>query len=315
MDPQVVYQIQPGPYWDWRVAMDLFLGGAGVGAFLFAVGLQAAFPGRYRRISNTAAWLAPLLIITGLLFLLAKLGRPLQVWVAFTTFAPTSPLWWGGILQVVFIAGSLWYALTWPEDHPDRDHRRLGWILTPLAIGVGGYHGFLLAVVTARPLWNTGPTVIAALVSFMTTGIAAVMLVHMIRMKIAGRLVEGPLLSRFLDDLRGVRGILTATLLLQLGTFFLWWVSLAHGSLQDRQALTAANHAHGGMFWGLGIGLGLILPLLLGSISVWRGRQTSRSFEVRTIILCSLLILVGGFYFRLAVLLGGQVELPVSSPF
>ena len=313
MDPQVVYDIQPGPYWDWRVAMDLFLGGAGVGAFLFAVGLHTAFGGKYRRITQTAAWLAPVLVVLGLAFLLAKLGRPFQLWLTFTVFAPTSPLWWGGIFQTVFVVGSVWWALQWRSEAPHVGRRRIGWALAVVAMIVGAYHGMLLAVVNARPLWNTGPTVLAALLSFTTTGIAAVMLAHLVRMKLAGRLVEGEPLDRFLDDMRPVRNILFATLVLQLGTFFLWWLSLNFGMLQDRQALQAASAGYGTMFWSLGIGLGLVLPLVMGAYVTWRGKAAGRPLQIRVIAVTSLVILVGGFFFRLAVVLGGQLTLPVPT--
>lgn len=313
MDPEIVYNIHPGPYWDWRVAMDLFLGGAGVGAFLFAVGLHAAFGGRYRRITQTAAWLAPILVVAGLLFLMAKLGRPMALWLTFTKFAPTSPLWWGGIFQTLFVIGSLWYALKWRNPDPDPGRRRLGWLLSPLAVIVGAYHGMLLTVITARPLWNTGPTVVAALLAFVTTGIAAVMLTHLIRMKVAGRLVEGEHLDAFLDDMRPVRGILVATLVLQLGTFFLWWLSLSFGALQDRQALAAANASYGVMFWALGIGLGLILPLALGAFMFWRVEAVQSSLQVRLLLGTCLLILVGGYFFRHAVVLAGQAVLPIPT--
>ncbi len=313
MDPQVLYEIQPGPHWDWRVAADLFLGGAGVGAFLFAVGLDAAFHGRYRRMTQTAAWLAPVLVIAGLLFLVAKLGAPLHLWATFTHFAPTAPLWWGGIFQTLFVAGGLWYAVKWRREDPASGHRRLGLAITPIAVIVGAYHGLLLAAVVARPLWNTGPTVVAALLSFVSTGIAAVMLVHLARMKVAGRLVPGEPLERLLDDLRAVRTILTATLVLLLGTLFLWWLSLKFGVLQDRHALAAANEAHGVLFWSLGVGLGIVLPLLLGAVAVWRGPGANRTLEIRAIVVTSVFILIGGFVFRLAVVLGGQAFLPVPS--
>jgi formate-dependent nitrite reductase membrane component NrfD len=29
MTPEIIYEVQSGPFWDWRVALDLFLGGAG----------------------------------------------------------------------------------------------------------------------------------------------------------------------------------------------------------------------------------------------------------------------------------------------
>ena len=40
MNAEIVYNIQSGPFWDWRVAFDLFLGGAGLQA-LDALGCGA----------------------------------------------------------------------------------------------------------------------------------------------------------------------------------------------------------------------------------------------------------------------------------
>ena len=119
MDPEIIYHVQPGPYWDWKVTVDLFLGGAGVGAFLFSVVLSELWGRRYRRIPQTAAMLAPVLVGVGVLFLMVKLGRPTALLQTFVNFAPTSPLWWGGIFQTVFIAGAVWYAIRWRDtDSP-----------------------------------------------------------------------------------------------------------------------------------------------------------------------------------------------------
>lgn len=35
MNNEIVYITQQGPIWDWKVAMDLFFGGAGCGALLW----------------------------------------------------------------------------------------------------------------------------------------------------------------------------------------------------------------------------------------------------------------------------------------
>lgn len=309
MDPSIVYNVQPGPYWGWKVAADLFFGGAGVGAFLFSVALFEFWGGRYRRVPQTAAFLAPVLVALGLVFLLLKLGRPFHLVLTFTNFAPTSPLWWGGVFQTIFLVGAIWYAIRWRVSAPDPLRRLLGLVLVPLAVIVGAYHGLLLAVITARPLWNTGPTVVAALLGFASTGIAAVMFVHLLRMGLAGRLSDPSPVGHFLDDLKPVRNVLAATLALQIGTFFFWWLSLFFGSLEARFALDAANVAWGPTFWVLGIGLGLILPLVLGSWLVWWGEAAHRRAQVVVIGLTSCLILVGGFFFRLAVVLGGQIQM------
>jgi protein NrfD len=316
MNTEIIYEVQAGPYWDWRVALDLFLGGAGVGALLFAVMLDERFKGKYQRICRTAALLAPLLVGAGLLLVMLKMGRPFHLFLAYTNFNPTSPLWWGGVFQPLLLVGAFVYALKWRGDRAqDVGRAWLGRLLIPLAVIVGIYHGMLLSVIVARPLWNTGPTVVAAMLGFASTGIAVVMLVHLIRMKLAGRLADEGHVAQFLDDMGGVRNILVVVLLLQLGTFFLWWLSLKYGALQDQQALAAANEVYGPMFWWLGIGVGLVLPLVLGAIAVWHGESTHRRMQVGVIVLTCSLILLGGFFFRLAVLLGGQENLPVNITF
>lgn len=314
MEPDLVYQIQAGPIWNWKVAVDLFLGGAGVGALLFAVALDVFFRGKYKRICQTAAWLSPILICLGLLFLLAKLGRPMHLPLTYLHFNPTSPLWWGSVFQPLLIVGGIWYATLWRKpDVKEASRRTFGWLLAGLAILVGAYHGLLMGVVTARPLWSAGPTVVSAMLGFVATGVAAVMVVHLVRMKIGGRLANEETAMRFFRAMSFARNIVMAALILQLGTFFLWWLSLKTGSLQDQQALVAAEEAFGPMFWSLGIGLGLILPLALMVFAAWKRGFGSVSKQVSLVTATSLMILVGGFFFRLAVLLGGQVPLPIPT--
>ena len=101
--------------------------------------------------------------------------------------------------------------------HPDFE-ARLGRILIPLTFIVGAYHGLLLAVLGSHPLWNTGPTVIAALLAF-------------------------------------------------------------------------------------------------GLYSMLRGESKHRRTQIYSITVSSLLIVVGAFFFRLALILGGQSPVPVNLTF
>lgn len=316
MTTEIIYHTQPGPIWDWKVAMDLFLGGAGVGALLFAILIDEFFKGKYRRICHTAAILSPFLIGAGLLLIMMKLGRPFHAYHTYLNINLTSPLWWGGIFQPMVVGAGFLYALLWfKPDHWVDKRRLLGRMLIPLTIIVGAYHGLLLSVLVSHPLWNTGPTVIAALLAFATTGTAIVMLVHLGRMKLAGRLNDETHVASFLDDMKIVRNTLGGLIVLQMGVLFLWWLSLYTGSLQDVQALRAANESYGPMFWGLGIGVGLALPLMLGLYSIWKGEAAHRQTQIRIIAFTSVLILVGGYFFRLALILGGQAPVPVNLTF
>ena len=308
MQTTIVYTVPHLAYWDWRVAADLFFGGIGVGAFLFTLLVDWRYQGKYRRICQTGAVMAPLFVVVGLLFLLSEMGHPFRVVYTLTTVQLKSPLWWGGIFQVLFILGTLVYAYQWfwPEQRATA-RRWVGWLTLPVALIVGAYHGLLLSAIRARPLWSTGPTTVAALLGFLTTGIAAVMIVHLVRMKLAGRLANAAWVVEFLTDMREVRNILGAALLLQLFTFFIWWLSLLLGMQPAQQALAAANAAWGPWFWFGAIGVGLVLPLLLGGVAMVRGSRIGNALEINTIWVTSGLILVGGFIFRLAVVLGGQM--------
>mgnify|MGYP006425053125 CR=1 FL=1 len=311
MPEEIVYLIQQGPYWDWKVALDLFLGGAGVGALLFAILLDAGLHGKYRRICSTAAWLSPFLIGAGLLLIMMKMGRPFHAYHTYLNVNLTSPLWWGGIFQPLVVLGGFVYAYMWIR--PDQRaglRRKLGWILAPLTLIVGAYHGLLLSTMVSHPLWNTGPNVVAALLSFATSGIAVVMLAHFARMKLAGRMEQHEHVAEFLDDIVMVRNTLGGLLVLQLGTFMLWWLDLRLGSASAQHALDAANESYGPIFWGIGIGIGLIFPLLLGSWSIFSGETSHRRRQVAIIVTSSACILIGAFFFRLALVLGGQVPLP-----
>ena len=308
MDPSITHNLTGLLIWDWRVAADLFFGGMGVGAFIFALLVDWRYEGKYRRICQTAAVIAPLFVVIGLIFLMLKMGRPMAILYTFASFAPSSPLWWGGIFQTLFIIGAAYYAFLWwaPDERVSLRHR-LGLALLPVALVVGAYHGLLLSIFRSRALWNTGPVVVAAILGFITTGIAAIMLIHLIRMKVGGRLAQTDWVKEFLTEMREVRLILGAALLLQIFTFFIWWISLLFGTLSAQEALAAANAAYGNLFWYVGIGLGLVVPLALGAYVVRLGEKASVPLEVNMIWVTSALILIGGFIFRLVVMLGGQV--------
>lgn len=307
MDPSIVYQAPGGPIWDWRVAFDLFCGGIGVGAFLFGVVLDEICPNKYPALRRTAAWMAPLFVVLGLLVLMLKMGRPMLTWLPLVSFAPHAPLWWGGWLQLLFIAVAIHYFVLLGRGERALGARRLvGRIGGVLAVLVGGYHGALLALMPARPLWNTGPTILVAIFAFVTTGVAAVLLVRML----FGSAEEK---DELLENLRPVRWFLGIALSLQILASFVWWVQLRYGGTGAIQALTAANDAYGTMFWGLGIFVGLIVPVGLG---FWLLRQEStegRSPSAALLAVLCALVLVGAYFFRLGIVLGGQVPVPAMT--
>ena len=132
-------------------------------------------------------------------------------------------------------------------------------------------------------------------------------------MQVSGYSDEEQDLATYVNGLRPVRNTLAIALVLILVNVFLWWVDLAFGSLQSRQALEAALSAYGSTFAVFGIGLGVIVPLVLLAWFFGKAPITQPAKTLSMIGLASLLILVGGFYIRYVEVLGGQIALPIAT--
>jgi len=313
METVFVYNTPHLVYWDWRIAADLFFGGIGVGAFLLAVVNSLYYRDRYPSVSIVGAILSPILVVVGLLFLLTELGHPFRLWRTLTGFNVTSPLSWGGIFQGLLILVGVVYAYLWRKPEWSGPRRLVGILGIPIALIVGAYHGWLLTIVRARPLWNTGPATITALIGFVTTGMAAVLLVLCLLPKSRLRVAESAA-PKTVDRarpapwmIRDFRRLLVGAMIVQGLTFFIWWISLYYGPADAREALVAANVAMGPLFWIVGIGLGLVVPIGLQLVEVVRSAGRGDGLNVPLTIATTVLILVGGFVFRYAVLIGGQL--------
>lgn len=307
MGSTLIYSVQASPIWDWRVVVDLFCGGVGVGALLLAVAMSGSEDSHRRRVGQTAAFLGPVMVMTGLLFLFTKLGNQLNVHQMALNVAPTSIMWWGFLLQSALVFFGLIYAWQWR----DIDHHSGRWLLGVcigiLAFLVGIYHGLLLGALTSRPLWANGSMVVLSMAAFLSTGIAGTLLLHQLRGASSVTTSTGD----YQSSVRPVATALTISLVLVLIAIGNSWVGLKFGSLASQQALSAASEVYGSTFLLLGVGVGSILPFLLLAPATWRGSRRGLSLPI--IALACLLTLVGGFATRYVVVLGGQLPPPTAT--
>ena len=297
-------------YWDWRIAADLFFGGIGVGAFLIAVLNSLVYKDKYPSVSKVGAVLAPIMVILGLILMVTELGHPMRMWRTITGFNVSSPLSWGGPFQALMVVIGIAYAALWLRPGSAKTRNLVGIIGIPIALVVGAYHGWLLTIVKARPLWNTGPATISALLGFVTTGMAAVLLVLCIQHRNGRTAAEAPTEEGGEASapwmIRDFRRLLVGAMIIQALTFFIWWISLEYGSADAQGALVAANVATGPLFWFVGIGLGLVVPIILQVQAIIVSKRLE-SLSMPLTILTAVLILIGGFVFRYAVVIGGQL--------
>ena len=182
-------------HWGWLVAIYLFLGGMGAGAFLMAAVVELTgmrYRQKYCPTALVGAGVSGPLILIGTVLLIFDLGaglrEPWRILLMFTNFE--SVMTWGiwiltlflpiafvyGILEIMHVYPQV---LAWmrqrltflPETLPYRSVKRvLAVVGGVLAIGTAIYTGVLLSVVQAVPLWNTPVLPALFLVSAVSTG-------------------------------------------------------------------------------------------------------------------------------------------------
>lgn len=284
--------------WGIPVALDLFLAGMGAGAFMLAVMAQIAGDRRHRAVSITGALIAPWPAIMGIVLLVADLGKPLRFWELLLRkgegalmFNLGSTMSIGTWLMTIFIMSSLAYLavtlLTIPFRWGATARKVVGIAGLPFALLVTVYTGVLLAA-SPKVLWNTPLLPVLFAVSAIATGIACVVLVLAGFQIIRGRAKEDspiPKLERLYS------GVIACQILVIIG-FVLSQIRFA----QMRSILGSGY----GLLWWIGvIGLGLLLPLVVGF-----GGGKKKPMIASLAMAAS--VLLGGFLLRYVILMAGQ---------
>jgi protein NrfD len=180
--------------WHWQISIYLFLGGMAAG--ILAIAALYFIRGRekdYRTAVRITPFLAPVLLVLGLIALFIDLRHKLFFWQLYTNIRLQSPMSWGAwTLMVITPVSFVWCALHIRDIFPDWDwkfkwlkdleiffnkyKKVLAWVMLIYAIILGIYTGILLSAFNARPLWNTsilGPLFLA---SGLSAGAAATLL-------------------------------------------------------------------------------------------------------------------------------------------
>lgn len=308
MESTFLYNIQDAVIWDWRVATDLFVGGIGVGAFLFSFVLWRFGGEAYRGLARTASIITPIMVSLGLLLLFWKLGNRWIAYQMMLNVSPASMMWWGASVQGVFVALAALFA--WRLFFPDSGLLAfiktawVGWIGAVLAVLIGLYHGLLIATIGTYPVWASAGLIMASLALFLATGPAAAFLIH----RIVGSNREAKNMNQS-DLLRPLGFLLAGASILVLAALAAWWFDLTFGSVRDQDALAAVMNAYGAVLL-LAIVFGLLLPIVLLLRASMKSRDGNETVSPTLVTACCVLILAAGFTIRYAAVLGGQIDLP-----
>jgi formate-dependent nitrite reductase membrane component NrfD len=178
MDPKVNGQLQHE--WGWLIAVYLFLGGVGGGAYTIAA--INSFLGASLEMSTAVGlWIAFPALLIGSIFLLADLGSPSRAFLA--AMKPgTSWIARGTIIISVFMVLSFVHLVL--HQFTEVGSTAGGGLLLDIiavagivfAIGTMAYTGILLGASKGIPFWRSGIVPVVFVVSATVTGHFAIML-------------------------------------------------------------------------------------------------------------------------------------------
>ncbi len=245
----------------------------------------------YKPLARLSAVIAVSLLIGGLAVILLDLGRPDRLIIAITYYNFSSIFAWNIILYSGFVALSLIYLWTMLDWQVDEFKRAAGiaafcWRLI-LTAGTGSIFGVLIAR-EAYHLAIMGPMFIILSLAY---GMAFYLIIVSLFMP-AEQLGKLSLrLNKLMVNL--IVCSLAASLIYHLANWF--WLD----SKTFEAFILTGNNVYSQLIWGVQLGLGTMIPLFL----LRMGRAT---VDKSTIILASLLFIVGGIAQVYALVIGGQ---------
>lgn len=291
--------------WGPLIAWYLFLAGVGAGAYL--VGFVAERAGeRYSALARPGYILGAPLVAIGAALLLFHLGNPPQVWRAI--LRPYSSIMSLGLwILVVFLgfAGLHFGALLLPKA-VKVSGRWMPWVKTLAAIfavAVIIYTGLLLGVTKAIPFWNTPILPLLFLVSAISTGIGAVMLIVGGQQLLAPKARLAGAISEAVHSLSRVELPLIVTEVLVL--FFLLFIMIAGSSTAAGSAHYLISGGYAVAFWLGLVVVGLLLPIILEALTLRRSPALAGAPRSAITVLTALCLLAGGLVLRYAILAAG----------
>jgi polysulfide reductase chain C len=295
-------------YWGWLVAIYLFLGGMGAGAFIIAAVIELTgerYKYEYCPTTLVGAGVSGPLILIGTVLLIFDLGaglrEPWRILNMFTNWS--SVMTWGiwilsffipiafvyGILEVMQLYPRIlaWFR-KWlrflPETLPYRGIKRIVCSIGIfLALGTALYTGVLLSVVEAVPLWATPILPALFLVSAVSTGMS-------LSLDLSATLMVPETPHRF-KRLPLIHIVLIGLEIALLALLF--YTALNQGGEAAESANLILTGAGSLIFWIVVAGLGMVFPLVLNLYALVRG---SHGYVVG--ILAGAAVVLAGLFVR-----------------
>lgn len=310
--------------WKWELVIYLWIAGIAGGAYFVAFVVNWLTGRKAEQLPKIALLVGVPLVLVGSLLLIVDLGEQLRAWHLFTTFKIGSPMNMGTWILTLFAVIGVVMLVLWWSKSAERGSTKpaalsglagaisrlagvlgvLSWIQLILAVLLIAYTGVLLSA-SNQPMW-AGVLLLPALfvVSAIATGMA--MLVLVMRTGF-GRWVDeflggaGEPVPNDIVHTMGLASIALGIIEIVVLVGFLVWLGFFSGAAGAAAMAVLLTGPMSVLFWGGVVLLGLVIPLVLEVVSV-RGKEVLGS-----VLASASLILLGGFFLRAVVLLGGQI--------
>jgi len=244
-----VYDISHPRPWGKKIASYLWTKSIAAGVLLVAgMLLQLGYYGEKSLLMLAGPILALFFLAITMSLLIIDLKRPERFYYLLTRANPTSWLVWGGYIVILYgVLGGLWlFSAFFRGSVPGI----LIWPTAVLAVGSACYSAFLFAQAKGRDLWQSPLLLWHLLIQAMAAGSATLIFCGVI-------LRSGPALLERLESFLVVSLFLSLAMI--LGELYLTHVSEDLRRATDLLKTGALSRR----FWGLVVGLGLLLPLIL----------------------------------------------------
>jgi formate-dependent nitrite reductase membrane component NrfD len=335
-------------YWNWVVAIYLFVAGVSAGAFVISAMSYFLGETKYENITKIGAYIAPFPVLLGTLCLIYDLERPWLFWKLLLTFQPNSVMSLGAWLLLFFSLISFLHFYLWlPERYdlikwvqylPARyerikilralkssrtlarlSHKNLtrnrglvaGWGI-PISIGVGIYTGVLLGALNARPFWNNPMLPMLFLLSALKTGAASICFIGCFIKGFGGMSQEEIKTNKFI-----IHAIDFTLMVFSVIAVFLFVLGLY---VSPRSSVEAAHLIMGGdftfLFWVIAVGVGILFPMVLEAYELiphFIRRVQFREHNPWISGITAVSVLLGGFVLRYVVVYAGQIAKVISA--
>jgi len=293
MDTSVLYNVFPQETFGTLIAVYFYLTGLSAGSFVlstlaFVFGME-----KFKPIGKIGVILATLFLVMAPLALLVHVGQPFKAWHLFVHLNVTSPITWGSFLLTLYPINCVIYGFFMFKGNKSMT-RLFGTIGIPLAVFVHGYTGFILALGKARALWNTALMPFLFLISAMVSGIALMILISIVKDRFFSK---EKTVNREL--VFGLGKLLVAMILIDLFLVLsdVLVLLVSHAEAQEVAHLILTGKFS---FYFLVVEniMGKIIPAIILLVPRFR--------NLATITVASVLVVVGIFFMRYVVVVGGE---------